>query len=250
MKEDRGAEKPFPKPAYNIQMGTEGQFIVGFSIHQRAGDTSCLIPHLKGLQRQLGGRLPRRIIADAGYGSEENYAFLKDYQLQNYVKYASFHRQQHKYRKPELIQRQQFLSENFPYDPKTDRFTCPAGQTMTYQYTSHEKSDNGYPIELRYYEASACGSCPLKPQCTQAKDNRRMRVSFQLQAFRNQARENLLSEQGEKLRKLRSIEVETVFGDIKHNRHFRRFHLRGLQKVKADYGLVCIAHNMQKMAAC
>ncbi len=41
MKEDRGAEKPLPKPAYNVQTGTEGQFVVGFSLHQRAGDTAA-----------------------------------------------------------------------------------------------------------------------------------------------------------------------------------------------------------------
>jgi len=43
MKEDRGAEKPWAKPAYNVQLGTENQFVVGFSLHQRAGDTTCLI---------------------------------------------------------------------------------------------------------------------------------------------------------------------------------------------------------------
>ncbi len=71
MKEDRGAEKPWPKPAYNVQMGTENQFVVGFSLHQRSGDTACLIPHLRGVQATLG-RLPENVVADAGYGSEEN----------------------------------------------------------------------------------------------------------------------------------------------------------------------------------
>lgn len=47
MKEDRGAERPWPKPAYNVQVGTEGQFIVGFSVHDQVGDTGCLIPHLE-----------------------------------------------------------------------------------------------------------------------------------------------------------------------------------------------------------
>jgi transposase len=249
MKEDRGAEKPLPKPAYNLQMGTEDQFVVGFSVHQRAGDTSCFIPHMEGLKRNLGGRLPKKIVADAGYGSEENYAYLEDNHLENYVKYASFHRQQQKHRKPELIQRKRFLSENFPYNPQTDQFTCPANQPLTYRYTGHEKSENGYPIEARHYEASACNDCPLKPQCTQAKGNRHIRVSFRLQEFRKQAQENLLSEQGKNLRSRRSIEVETVFGDIKHNRRFRRFMLRGLQKVKTEWGLVCIAHNLQKLAA-
>jgi len=67
------------KPGYtilaqgNIQIGTENQFVVGFSVHQRPGDSGCLIPHLQALKAQLG-RLPKKVIADAGYGSEENYA--------------------------------------------------------------------------------------------------------------------------------------------------------------------------------
>ena len=36
MKEDRGVQKPWPKPAYNVHAVTEGQFIVGFSVHGRA----------------------------------------------------------------------------------------------------------------------------------------------------------------------------------------------------------------------
>jgi len=54
MKEDRGAERPWPKPAYNVQIGTEGQFVVGYSVHGRAGDTACLIPHLEGMRTHLG----------------------------------------------------------------------------------------------------------------------------------------------------------------------------------------------------
>lgn len=71
MKEDRGAEKPWPKPAYNIQIGAEGQFIVGLSVHQRAGDTACLIPHFEKMRKRFG-KLPKTAVADAGYGSEEN----------------------------------------------------------------------------------------------------------------------------------------------------------------------------------
>ena len=64
----------------------------------------------------------------------------------------------------------------------------------------------------------------------------------------HQARNNLLSEQGRLLRIQRNVEVESVFGQIKHNMRFRRFNLRGLEKVKTEWGLVCIAHNMRKLA--
>ena len=265
MKEDRGAEKPLPKPAYNVQTGTEGQFVVGFSLHQRAGDTTCLIPHLEGVKANLStivkrkpeilpqdnGQprcLPGNISADAGYGSEENYVYFAENKLGNYVKYNTFHREQQKHRKPELIRKAIFRSENLPYDAEKDEFICPADQRLTYRYTSHEKSENSYRIELRHYEASGCNTCPLKPECTRAKGNRHMRVSFRLRQFREQAKANLLSEQGKTLRILRNVEVETFFGQVKHNMRFRRFQLRGLEKVKTEWGLVCIAHNMRKLA--
>jgi len=37
-KEDRAVAKPLPRPAYNVQVGVAGQMIVGFSVHQSAGD--------------------------------------------------------------------------------------------------------------------------------------------------------------------------------------------------------------------
>jgi transposase len=247
MKEDRGAEKPWAKPAYNVQLGTENQFVVGFSLHQRAGDTSCLIPHLEGLEQHLG-RLPRNIVADAGYGSEENYVYLDDHQLGNFVKYNTFHREQIRHRKPELIRKKMFRSESFPYDEKNDEFTCPAGQRLTYRYTRTYKSANGYQSDRRMYECDHCQTCPLKSECTRAKGNRRIQMSFRLRQFRAQARSNLLSEQGKALRCERVTEVETVFGQIKHNQHFRRFMLRGLEKTTIEWGLLCLAHNIKKLA--
>ncbi len=247
MKEDRGAEKPWPKPAYNVQMGTENQFVVGFSVHQRAGDTACLIPHLRGVQATLR-RLPQNVVTDAGYGSEENYAFLEEHGLGNFVKYNTFHRDQIHHRQPEILRRESFRSDHFPYDAERDEFICPAEKRLTYQATHHLKTENGYPTERRVYAGNECGACAWKAECTQAKGNRQMRVSFRLQQFREQARQNLLSEPGQALRARRSTEVETVFGQIKHNMHFRRFLLRGQAKVTTEWGLICIAHNLKKLA--
>ena len=248
MKEDRGAEKPWPKPAYNVQLGTEDQFVVGFSIHQRAGDTGCLIPHLEQVQARLG-RLPKNLITDAGYGSEENYDYVERHQLGNFVKYNTFHQEQQKHRKPELLRKKLFRAENFPYDVEKDEFTCPAQKRLTYQRTMRVKSDNGYLAERREYECAECANCPLRTECTKAKGNRRIRISFRLQRFREQARENLLSSVGQDLRARRSVEVESVFGQSKHNMGWRRFMLRGKEKVHIELGLHCIAHNMKKLSS-
>lgn len=243
MKEDRGAERPWAKPAYNVQVGTEGQFIVGYSVHNQSSDPICLIEHLDGLKQ-----LPKKVVADAAYGSEENYDYLQKHELENYVKYPTFYQDTHHYRNTEIIRKHQFRSDHFEYDPESDQFICPAKKRLNYLYTSKYKTANGYESERRHYECSECQDCPLKPQCTKAKGNRRIQVSFRLIEFRKQARENLTSDLGKELRVKRSVEVETVFGHIKHNMGFRRFHLRSLKKVNTEWGLVSIAHNMRKLA--
>ncbi|MGW8180280.1 MAG: IS1182 family transposase [bacterium] len=230
------------KPGYNLQMGTENQFVVGFSVHQRPGDVGCLVPHLKVVKEQLG-RLPKNVIADSGYGSEENYAYLNQEQVGNYVKYNTFGKEQRPRYKPNP-----FAADQMEYDPEQDELICPAGKRLTYRYSFHNKTDNGYQAERRCYEAEDCTGCPLKEQCTKAKGNRVVKQAFQLQAWRQQARENLTSEEGKKLRSLRGVEVESVFGRLKEDWGFRRFLLRGLAKVKTEFGLLCIAQNMAKLA--
>jgi len=244
MKEDRGAEKAWPKPAYNVQLGTEGQFVVGYSVHNHSSDPIALIPHLKRLKQQ-----PQNVVADAAYGSEENYAYLEQRRLGNYLKYNAFYQDTHRYRNPEAIRKHQFRADHFEYDPQTDEFICPNQQRLGYLYTGKYKTDNGYESERRHYACQNCLDCPLKDQCTKARGNRRIQISFQLLEYRRQARENLTSEAGKALRKMRSVEVETVFGHLKHNMKFRRFHLRGMEKVNTEWGLVCIAHNMKKLAS-
>jgi len=247
MKEDRAARKPLARPAYNVQMGTEGQFVVGYSVHQQAGDTTCFIAHM---QQQVfpQGRKFKNGSGDAGYGSEENYAFLEKEGMGNFFKYNTFHQEQHPPRKPEKLEKLRFKSEYFPYDQEKDEFTCPAQKRMVYIETKPYKSKHGYLSHRRFYECLDCATCPLKPKCTQAKGNRRIQVSFELRRYRQQAQDNLLSEQGVALRQSRSIEPETVFGDIKHNMEFRRFMLRGLKKVDIEWGLLCLAHNLRKLA--
>lgn len=67
--------------------------------------------------------------------------------------------------------------------------------------------------------------------------------------WKNKARKNLWSDQGRELSVRRMVEAESVFGQFKGNRSFRRFHLRGLSKVNIEVGLISLAHNLLKKAA-
>lgn len=146
-----------------------------------------------------------------------------------------------------LLEQIPFRVENLPYDEKTDSYLCPGGQSLTYLKTEKQISANGYVSERRIYEASGCQGCGLKDQCHKSKYNRRIQVGVKLQAYREKARELLLSPEGLEHRSRRPIEPDAVFGQIKWNRQFRRFLLRGLDKVTIEFGLVAIAHNLMKL---
>ena len=244
MKEDHMRNRQL-KPGYNVQIGTEKQFIVSFSLHQKPSDGTCLIPHMEQMQNQTG-RIPKNIIADAGYGSEENYAYLEEKGINAYVKYNTFDREQKKRRK--IPERETYWSSNWEYDEQQDEFICPQGKRLTYQRTMIKHTANGYRSERRIYSCDQCGTCPVRTKCTTSAYGRSVMMSLNIRDFRQQARDRLQSSEGKRYRSQRLIEAEAVFGRLKHNWGFRRFLLRGLEKVKTEWGVLCTAHNIAKLA--
>jgi hypothetical protein len=232
------------KAGYNIQIGTEKRFVLGYSIHQRPGDPGCFIPHMQETQVQRNGLQPKNVIADSAYGSEENYLYLEQEQIPAYVKYGFFHKEEEKAH-PKL---NPFAIEQMPYDENKDIFTCPNGRKLRYKRTCDQQSLNGFESEFRLYKCADCSHCMLKSKCTKGAGNREAKVNFRLWKLKARARDLLLSEHGIELRKQRSVDVETVFGRIKQDWGMRRFHLRGLEKVKTEWGILCIAHNISNIA--
>lgn len=242
MKEDHMGNGQL-KPAYNPQLSTENQFITNYSIHQTPGDTTTLKDHLERFE-QLHGKQSRAVVADAGYGSEENYEFLEQHGIEAFVKYSYFHMEQKRKTKNNI-----FLPQNLYYNKEQDYFVCPMGQHLTKKGEGTRVSDNGYKSTVSYYQAANCHGCPLRGQCHKAKGNRMLEVNFRLKELKQKAKELLMSKEGLRHRSRRPVEPEAVFGQLKFNNKFNRFTLRGLSKVNVEFGLMAIGHNLRKMAA-
>jgi len=230
------------KPGYNVQIATENQFILSYGIYQKAADTSVFIPFFDKVETQLKA-MPANIIADAGYGSEENYKFITDQKLGNYVKYNTFDIE-----KTHGHKKKTFLSDRFEYDSKEDQFKCPAGQILDLIGIKETKSENGYKSKRKVYKSRCCNNCPFRDSCCRGKNDRTIEINRKLDRYRDKVRQNLESETGIKLRLQRGVDVESVFGQIKHNNQFRRFYSRGLKNVNTEWGMISIAHNIKKMA--
>ena len=187
--------------------------------------------------------MPDVVVADAGYGSEENYEYLENQQIEGFVKFNYFHlEQQDKFREDPSKQ------ENLYYNAVRDCFYCPMGQQMVNIGTETKHTDNGYERLYTKYQAKNCQGCPMRGICNDQKSNRVISVNHKLRKYKEQARQRLLSELGIIHRKKRPADVEVVFAALKHNNNFRRFNLRGLPKVEVETGLLAIAHNLAKMA--
>ncbi|MFF2484558.1 transposase, partial [Paenibacillus sp. NPDC058071] len=130
-----------------------------------------------------------------------------------------------------------------------DTWTCAAGRKLLFRYESKEKTESGYELRKRHYRSESCEGCPLKPSCTKAQGNREISVSLKYLRYKQQVREKLRSEEGYALSVRRMIEPESVFGQLKNNRGFRRFLLRGLPKVSLEVGWLSLAHNLLKKVA-
>jgi transposase len=230
------------KPGYNWQISTENQYILGYTIHQTTNDTTALQPHLESLKENLG-KMPDTLVADAGYGSEENYEYLEKNDVEAFVKYQYFHKEQSKKWKTDP-----YRAENLPYDEKDDSFTCPAGQKMRFIGEKVKITDNGFRQVKRLYQAKNCKRCMMREACNKSKWNRRIEVNPNLNHYKSIIKERLCSERGLKYRSQRPVDVEAVFGIIKGNKNYRRFLLRGLEKVEIEAGLLALAHNLNKLA--
>jgi len=228
-------------PGYNVQIGTENQFIANYSIHTNAGDSGLFKAHLEKL-KELTGLLPGAVIGDSAYGSEENYSYCEENGIDAYLKYNLFHKEKENKFKTDISKK-----ENMTYHAIKDEYECAGGRILKFKEEREKHTDNGFKYSIRRYECISCDGCILSSLCKKTKGNRTIDVNKKLNYHRWKARRLLDSEKGIILRKKRSIDVESVFGDIKRNMKFNRFSLRGIHKVNCEFGLISMAHNIKKI---
>ena len=230
------------KPGYNIQISTENQFITNFGIYQRPTDTLTMISYLESFKARYGMQ-SEEIVADSGYGSEENYEYMFSNGMTPYVKYNMFHVEQRR-----SYRNNPFRVSNLFYNPDDDFYVCPMGQKLNFIRQEKRYAASGYQQTVSVYRAGRCEGCPLRGQCHKSKRDRQIEVNHTLDDYKARARELLTSEQGIKHRSNRPIEPEAVFGQIKECGRFRRLRLKGLTGAKIDFGLKALAHNLRKFA--
>ncbi|WP_054261212.1 IS1182 family transposase, partial [Propionispora sp. 2/2-37] len=233
------------KPGYNATLAVDAEYVVAAKISQERSDSPTLIPILKVLQG-LGYTRP---VADAGFESEENYAWCEENGQTAFIKPANHDKAKTRKYKSDIGRR-----ENMPYDENSDSYLCYKGHSIraTYEKKTHSKA--GCNIVTTVYTCTECAGCPYKSQCIKGKSktpleerSKNLYVSKTFLRQRQEMQARIQSEEGILLRINRSIQVEGAFGVLKQDMGFRRFLLRGSVKVQTEFLLLCMGYNLNKL---
>lgn len=233
------------KAAYNIQLCVESEYITGLHISSDRNDLGSLIPLMKKVESDYGKR-HENVTADAGYESEENYAYLAKCEQKAYIKPQNYEQSKTKKYKSQLGRK-----ENMKYDANADEYTCAAVRKLKAVRQESRKTGSGYEQTVTVYRCESCEDCHVRNLCTKAKEGKAKEIEFSrlFEKYRAESLRNIISEKGIQLRVNRSIQIEGIFGIIKQDYGFRRFNRRGKKEISTELTLICLAYNLNKLYA-
>ena len=222
--------------AYNSQLLVAKGIICTYYISQSRNDMNDFIPILERFNEYYG-YYPLRVCADAGYGCLDNYRFLNDNNIENYVKHQSF---------------QGNVSGSNPdryYLNEDNTITCLNGNTgFKVEISNRHPSKSG----SCFYKVEGCGKCLFSAYCKRymksKSDNYRIfEVQEELCLYKQKALDNLLSPKGIEMRVNRSSQVEGAIGVIKQDMNYVRNRRILIDKVKTEHMLTYLGYNIRKL---
>lgn len=226
-------------PAYNVQIGVADEYIAVVDVNQYRSDMDCFIP-LMNRFRSYYGHYPKYPVADAGYGSYNNYIFCEQNGIEKYMKFPMFKKETEDTKYHE----DPFRAVNFPIGDD-GLMRCPGGKTFHLQYRQNVRG-NAYGRQEEVYQCEDCSGCPFAEQCRKTDKNRTVRINRELTSMHREVIDNLESIHGALLRMNRSIQAEGTFGVMKNDRWYKRIVRRGINSVKLEVFLVSIGQNLYK----
>ena len=225
------------------------QHLQGLEVAPELTDITTLIPFLKSMKENLNFKY-LKIVADAGYESEENYSFIEENNQISFIKPSNY----------EISKTRKYKNDingidNMDYDSESDLFICQNGKKLIANGVKIRKSKTGYKSEKTIYICEDCSDCNYKNKCIKGNNSKipleeRTKKFETSKKFNRQRKEDLtriITDEGCLLRMNRSIQAEGSFAQLKHDMNFRRFMCRAQNNVLAESILLAVAHNINKL---
>jgi hypothetical protein len=174
------------------------------------------------------------VLADSGFASFDNFEELNNRNKTIYIPDQQMNTETEKEQNP-------YHRNHFVYNEEKDCFICPENRELPfYGNSTHKRTKQ----QSKVYICKDCPACEKQMLCTKGK-YRQIHVEKR-EFLRQQIRERLNSVEG-KLKYLKRLRIESVFGNIKHNLNYVHLYLKGIKKTTAEWQLICIGHNLKKI---
>lgn len=194
-------------------------------------DSRNLLPIVDTTQDRLKrfGVVMSNVVADAGYGSGENYEQLE---IRGLTGFVSPHGK-YKDERP-----------GFDYDPKGDCYTCSQGNHLAFDKLLIDKQGN--PKKRYLAKASECKHCPIGEQCKGKKASEKRLYDTYYKAQYERVMKRLSSRFGKRMMRLRSATVEPVLGSLINYFGLRQINTRNREAAAKVMYVAAMAYNLKK----
>ncbi len=237
-------------PAYNAQVSSDSkaQLIVANDVVCERNDFEQFSSQHQAVEENLGSDPNRQFDLDSGYHSLQQLEYVEKNQIDAVMADPTPENRSTKRTLPtvkELLESERPPTRSdFLYCPEQDYYTCPAGRKLNFfsRQTIHDRAK-------RIYKSNNCDGCPLIKRCLSPRNQTGLRtiIRYEGEILAESMYLKSQSHHGQTRLKRRAVTVEPIFGNFKENLGFRRFCLRSLSKVKGEFNLMCLAHNINKL---
>lgn len=219
--------------AYNAQAVVEAQVIVASDLTDAPNDSAQLKPMLEeaaAVRETIGTEASPAILADGGYasGPQLEQAAQAGHEVLTPLPSACKN------------DSDPYHASRFRHDPERKVVICPQGRELPLQRL---RQRDGQTVEV-YRSAQVCKDCPVRTLCTSDRHGRTIDIRsghLRIEALRERWKSPGTAE----YYALRAATVEPVFAQVKQQMGFRRWSLRGLKKVRAQWAMLCTTWNLQ-----
>ena len=226
-------------PGYNLQLAICDEYIAHYGVFAFASDMDCFQPLMDGFFKRYQ-KYPRYPLADAGYGSFNNYLYCELHNMEKFIKFTMYEKET----KDAKYRDNPYRACNFDIDSE-GYMICPNRKRFHFLRSAPVKG-NQFGRTEEYYRCEDCSDCTHREKCHKNQDNRVIRVNEELTQFHKEVLDNLNCVHGALLRMNRSIQAEGAFGGIKWNRGYNRLRRRGIEGVILELGLISCGFNLHK----
>jgi transposase len=239
------------RPLYTVQFlrDVDSPLIFAYDVVAQNNDNGVLEPMIERMTDNVGVK-PREVLVDSGYVSMRHLEFCSQAGITLYGPCQENDYSTQNGKKAQSNQHTELPKRAFTWLADEQTYQCPEGHHLEFaKEQTQQRVDHTITLALYVCPPEHCQACPRQSACTRTPEKGRSVSRMENEELLDALRQRMETPEAQTLYKQRSRTVELNFADLKEHRGLRRFHCRGLNRVRAEVGSLVLTHNLLEVEA-